>query len=68
MYSKTAEYRLTLSRLIVAPAPVEPLPPSIGYPDRHKRTDKQIAIATLRYLGAMFIGLGVVIGIALAVR
>jgi hypothetical protein len=68
MLNKTAEYRLTLSRLIVTPAPVEPLPPSIGYPDRHKRTDKQIAIATLRYLGAMFFGLGVAIVIVLAVR
>jgi len=68
MLNKTAEYRLTLSRLIVAPALVEPLPPSIGYPDRHKRTDKQIAIATLRYLGAMFFGLGVAIVIDLAVR
>ena len=68
MFNKTAEYRVTLSRLIVAPAPVEPLPTSIAYPDRHRRNDKQIATATLRYLGAMFIGLGVAIGIALAVR
>jgi hypothetical protein len=64
MSNKTAEYRITLSRLIVSPATVAPLP-SISYPDRHRRTDKQIAVSTLHYMAATFIGLAVVIGIAL---
>jgi hypothetical protein len=68
MSNKTAEYRITLSRLIVAPATVEQLPRSIGYPDRHRRTDKQIALATLRYIAATFAVLAIAIGIAMAVR
>jgi len=65
MHNKTAEYRINLSKLIVGPAPVAQLPPSISYPDRHRPTDKQIAVSTLRYMAATFIGLAVVIGIAL---
>jgi len=62
--SKTADYRIRLSQLIVAPAPVVQPKPSVCYPDRHRRSDKQIALSTLRTLGATLVGVAVAIGIA----
>jgi hypothetical protein len=62
--SRTADYRITLSQLIVAPTPAEP-EPSLCYPDRHRRTDTQIALSTVRTLGATLICIAVAVGIAL---
>jgi hypothetical protein len=64
MFNKTAEYRLTLARLIVAPTLPKPQP-SLCYPDRHRRTDKQVALSTVRFMAAMLIGVLVAIGAAL---
>jgi hypothetical protein len=50
--SRTAEYRIRLSQLVAAPAPAAQPTPSICYPDRHRRTDKQVAMSTVRYLAA----------------
>jgi hypothetical protein len=65
--SRTSEYRIRLSQLAVVPVPVQPKP-SLCYPDRHRRTDEQVALSTLRYLGTMLICVAIVIGIAMAVR
>jgi hypothetical protein len=64
MFNKTAEYRLTLARLVVAPMPAKPQP-SLCYPDRHQRTDRQVALSTVRYMAATLIGVLVAIGAAL---
>ena len=58
--SKTAEYRIKLSQLVAVPAPVGSLQPSICYPDRHRRTDKQIAVSAVRYIVATLLGVLVV--------
>jgi hypothetical protein len=62
--SKTADYRIRLSQLIAVPAsaPVVQPGPSVCYPDRHRRTDEQVAISTLHTLGATLIGVAVAIG------
>jgi hypothetical protein len=64
--SKTADYRIKLSQLIVpaVSAPAVQPKPSVCYPDRHRRSDKQIAFSTLRTLGATLVGVAVAIGIA----
>jgi hypothetical protein len=62
-----AEYRITLARLI-APAPIAQPKPSICYPDRHRRTDKQVAMSTVRYMVATLVCVAVAIAITLAVR
>jgi hypothetical protein len=65
---KPAEYRITLSRLIASTAPVAQPKPSLCYPDRHRRTDKQIALVTLRYVGAVLFFVAVATRIVLGVR
>jgi hypothetical protein len=62
---KAAEYRITLSRLIASTAPVAQPKPSLCYPDRHRRTDQQIALVTLRYLGTTLVCAAVAIAFAL---
>jgi hypothetical protein len=62
--SKTADYRIRLSQLIAAPASVAQPKPSVCYPDRHRRSDQQIAFSTLRTLGATLVGIAVAIGVA----
>jgi hypothetical protein len=37
---------------------------SLCYPDRHRRSDEQIAFSTLRTLGTTLVGVAVAIGIA----
>jgi hypothetical protein len=64
MANKTANYRLTLSQLIVTPAPAQPKP-SLCYPDRHRRTDTQVALSTVRTLGALLICVAIAVGIVL---
>ena len=67
--SRTADYRIRLAQLIVAPGPVAPAKPSLCYPDRHRRSDRQIAITTVRYMAATLIGVLVAIAtIYLGVR
>jgi hypothetical protein len=56
---KTAEYRIRLSQLIIAPAPIEPKA-SLCYPDRHRRTDKQVALSAVRYMAAALLGVLIV--------
>jgi hypothetical protein len=51
---KTAEYRIRLSQLIITPAPVEPKA-SLCYPDRHRRTDKQVALSAVRYIAVTLV-------------
>jgi hypothetical protein len=63
--SKTADYRIRLSQLIAAPASVTPPEPSLCYPDRHRRTDTQIALSTVRTLGATLICVAIAVGIVL---
>jgi hypothetical protein len=58
-----ADHRIRLSQLIAAPVPAEPKP-SLCYPDRHRRTDRQIALSTVRTLGATLVGVAVAIGVA----
>jgi len=57
---KTAEYRIRLSQLVVVPAPVAQPKPSICYPDRHRRSDKQIALTTMRYLAVTLVSILVI--------
>ena len=54
--SRTADYRIRLAQLIVAPAPVAQPKPSVCYPDRHRRSDKQIALTTMRYMAVTLVG------------
>jgi hypothetical protein len=63
--SKTADYRIRLSQLIAAPAPVVQPKPSVCYPDRHRRSDQQIAFSTLRTLGATLICIAIAVGLVL---
>jgi hypothetical protein len=63
--SKTADYRIRLSQLIVAPAPVAPPKASLCYPDRHRRTDKQVARSTIRYIASTLICVAIAVGIVL---
>jgi hypothetical protein len=58
--SRTADYRIRLAQLIVAPAPQVQPTPSLCYPDRHRRSDRQIAITTMRYMAAALLGVSVV--------
>jgi len=60
-----AEYRITLSRLIAPAVSVAQPKPSLCYPDRHRRSDRQVAVTTLRYLGTTLVCAAVVIGFAL---
>jgi hypothetical protein len=62
-----ADYRFTLARLIVPVSVVQPTP-SLAYPDRHRRTDAQVALSTVRYLAVMLIGVAVAVAISLGVR
>jgi hypothetical protein len=61
----TADYRIRLAQLIAVPAPVTQQPPSICHPDRHRRTDEQITLSTLRYLGTTLVGVAVAIAVAI---
>jgi hypothetical protein len=65
--SKTAEYRIRLAQLIV-PTPVMQPKPSLCYPDRHRRSDKQVAVSTVRYMASTLVFIAVALGVALAVR
>jgi hypothetical protein len=65
MLNKTAEYRIRLSQLVVVPTSVDQPQPSICYPDRHRRSDKQIALTTMRYIAVTLIGVLVAITEAL---
>jgi hypothetical protein len=64
--SKASEYRIALSQLIT-PAPVAQPEPSLCYPDRHRRSDRQVALTTVRYLGTALVCAAVAIGFALLV-
>jgi hypothetical protein len=63
--SKTADYRIRLSQLIAVPTPVTPPKPSLCYPDRHRRKDKQVALLTVRLMASTLICAAIAIGIAL---
>jgi hypothetical protein len=63
--SRAAEYRIALSRLIVPAASVPQPTPSLCYPDRHRRTDKQIAVTTVRYMAATLIGVLLIVAATL---
>jgi hypothetical protein len=63
--SRTADYRIRLSQLIVAPAPVAPPEPSLCYPDRHRRTDKEVTLSTIRYIASTLICVAIAVGIVL---
>jgi hypothetical protein len=65
--SKTAEYRITLSRLVAPLVPVAQPQPSLCYPDRHQRTDKQVALTTVRYMAVALIGITLVVAATLLV-
>jgi hypothetical protein len=65
MSNRTAEYRITLSRLIAVPAPVALPKPSLCYPDRHRRTDRQVAMSTIRYMAATLVCVAIAIGITI---
>jgi len=65
--SKASEYRITLSQLI-APAPVAQPKPSLCYPDRHRPTDRQIALTTARYMAVALIGVMLVVAATLFVE
>jgi len=63
--SRTADYRIRLSQIIgPVPALAPVVQPSLCYPDRHRRTDKQVAVATAKALGATLVGVAVAIGVA----
>ena len=68
MFNRTADYRIRLSQLIVAPAPVAQPKPSLCYPDRHRRTDKQVALSTIRVIASTLAAVAIAVGVALAVR
>lgn len=57
-----ADYRIRLSQLIAVPAPVTQQPPSICYPDRHRRTDEQISLSTLRVIASTLICIAIAVG------
>jgi hypothetical protein len=63
--SRTAEYRIRLAQLIATPSPAAQRTQSLCYPDRHRRSDRQIAITTVRLMAATLIGVLVAIGAAL---
>jgi len=62
-----AEYRIRLSQLIV-PAQVALPTPSLCYPDRHRRSDRQILVTTARYMAVMLIGVAIAVAVSLGVR
>jgi hypothetical protein len=65
MFNRTADYRIRLSQLVAVPAPVAQPKPSLCYPDRHRRTDKQVALSTIRVIASTLICVAIAVGVVL---